>query len=151
MQRRFRPLIALTVFVAGSVWYFNQPGLTQLPVPGSGPGPRPSLPAVRSADRHDDRDQIVDIIAVVDRILTDDSNGSAHQRFIIRTNTGATLLIAHNIDLAPRLEGLSTGDTVRVVGEYERNERGGVIHWTHRDPQGRHAAGYIEWKGRRYQ
>ena len=87
----------------------------------------------------------------VDRVLADDNDGSRHQRFIIRTGAGVTLLIAHNIDLAPRLSGLAAGDTVEVYGEYEWNDKGGLMHWTHKDPGGKHAAGYIEWRGRRYQ
>ena len=46
---------------------------------------------------------------------------------------------------------VAVGDTVEVFGEYEWNAQGGVMHWTHDDPQGTHPAGYIEWKGRRYQ
>ncbi len=88
---------------------------------------------------------------VVERILSDDRDGSPHQRFIIRTPSGLSLLIAHNLDLAPRLNGLAPGDAVSVLGEYEWNEKGGVMHWTHNDPRGRHRAGYIEWRGRRYQ
>ncbi len=87
----------------------------------------------------------------VERLLADDNDGSRHQRFIIRTGVGVTLLIAHNVDLAPRLSGLAVGDIVEVYGEYEWNDRGGLIHWTHKDPGGNHAAGYIEWRGRRYQ
>lgn len=88
---------------------------------------------------------------VVIRVLEDDRDGSRHQRFIIREDGGKTLLIAHNIDLAPRLDGLRPGERVTVSGEYVWNARGGTVHWTHRDPQGRHVAGYIEWRGRRYQ
>jgi hypothetical protein len=87
----------------------------------------------------------------VERLLADDNDGSRHQRFIIRVDGGTTLLIAHNIDLAPRLDGLGTGDAVEVYGEYEWNDRGGLLHWTHKDPAGRHVAGYIEWRGRRFQ
>jgi len=87
----------------------------------------------------------------VERLLADDRDGSAHQRFIIATGSGVTLLIAHNIDLAPRLDGLKVGDTVEVHGEYEWNDKGGLIHWTHKDPGGNHSPGYIEWRGRRYQ
>ena len=87
----------------------------------------------------------------VSRILSDDTDGSRHQRFILRLSSGRTLLIAHNIDLAPRINSLRTGDTVSFYGEYEWNDRGGVIHWTHHDPQGRHAAGWLEHKGQRYQ
>lgn len=88
---------------------------------------------------------------VVIRILADDRDGSRHQRFIIRVDGGETLLIAHNIDLAPRLNGLAVGQRVRVSGEFAWNPQGGTVHWTHHDPQGRHVPGYIEWRGRRYQ
>lgn len=95
--------------------------------------------------------QTFTVTGIVERILTDDRDGSPHQRFIIRTPRGVSLLIAHNLDLAARLEGLKPGDTVSALGEYEWNQKGGVMHWTHKDPQGRHRAGYIEWRGRRYQ
>jgi hypothetical protein len=87
----------------------------------------------------------------VARTLADDRDGSRHQRFIIETNGGQTLLVAHNIDLAPRLDGLKAGDSVALYGEYEWNDQGGIMHWTHHDPAGRHEAGYIEWRGRKYQ
>jgi len=87
----------------------------------------------------------------VSRLLSDDNDGSRHQRFILRPSTGRTLLIAHNIDLAPRLSSLRVGDSVSFYGVYEWNDRGGVIHWTHHDPRGRHPAGWLEHKGRRYQ
>lgn len=88
---------------------------------------------------------------VVTRILRDDNDGSRHQRFIIELKTGQTLLIAHNIDLAPRIDSLEVGDEVAFVGEYEWNSKGGAIHWTHRDPNRRHVAGWLKHKGRRYQ
>jgi hypothetical protein len=85
------------------------------------------------------------------RILSDDNEGSRHQRFILRRSSGQTLLIAHNIDLAPRVESLREGDAVSFYGEYETNSQGGVIHWTHKDPNGRHADGYLQHNGRRYE
>jgi hypothetical protein len=88
---------------------------------------------------------------IVSKILRDDNDGSRHQRLLVRLASGQTLLIAHNIDLAPRLDGVREGDEVAFHGEYEWNNKGGVIHWTHHDPQGRHAAGWLEHKGRRYQ
>jgi hypothetical protein len=85
------------------------------------------------------------------RILADDDNGSRHQRFIIQIQSGRTLLIAHNIDLAPRVAGIRKGDTVEFNGEFEPNPQGGVIHWTHLDPQGSHVAGWLKYNGRMYQ
>ena len=85
------------------------------------------------------------------KILPDDNNGSRHQRFIVRLNSGLTLLVAHNIDLAPRVASLNEGDSVNFYGQYEWNQKGGVMHWTHADPNGIHVAGWIEHKGKKYQ
>lgn len=59
--------------------------------------------------------------------------------------------MAHNIDVAPRIEGLTAGDTVAFNGVYEWNPEGGTIHWTHHDPDGSHKAGWLEHHGRKYQ
>lgn len=88
---------------------------------------------------------------VIERLLSDDNDGSRHQRFIVRLDSGRTVLVAHNIDLAPRVPNLQKGQQVSFFGEYEWNERGGVIHWTHHDPRGQHVGGWIDYKGRRYQ
>jgi hypothetical protein len=85
------------------------------------------------------------------RILPDDNDGSRHQRFVLRLANGRTLLIAHNIDLAPRIDGIREGDTVEFHGEFRSNDRGGVIHWTHHDPQRRHPGGWLRHRGKTYQ
>jgi hypothetical protein len=87
----------------------------------------------------------------VTRILSDDNDGSRHQRFIVTLASGQTIFIAHNIDLAPRIDGLAVGDTITFKGEYEWNDKGGVMHWTHHDPAGRHEAGWIRHNGKTYQ
>jgi len=87
----------------------------------------------------------------VSRLLPDDNDGSRHQKFILQTSTGQTILVAHNIDLAPRVANLQVGDTVEFYGEYEWNEKGGVIHWTHHDPDNRHAHGWLRHRGAVYQ
>ncbi len=84
-------------------------------------------------------------------VLPDDNVGGRHQRFIIRLASGQTLLVAHNVDLAPRITSLKVGDTVSYCGEYEPTPKGGMIHWTHRDPRGRHAAGWLKHNGHLYQ
>ena len=76
-------------------------------------------------------------------ILADDNNGTRHQRFIIKLANKQSLLIAHNIDLAPKIINLSIGDLIEFFGEYEWNDKGGIIHWTHYDPAGKHIDGWI--------
>ena len=88
---------------------------------------------------------------VVVRLLADDDEGARHQRFILRLASGQTLLIAHNIDVAPRVEGVRVGDTVAFKGVYEWSEEGGTVHWTHRDPEGEHEAGWLLHDDRVYQ
>lgn len=93
----------------------------------------------------------VEFTARVSRLLADDIREPRHQRFVVRLGSGHSLLIAHNIDLAPRITDLDTDDTVRVRGVYEWNRDGGVIHWTHHDPAGKKTGGWIRHKNKRYQ
>jgi hypothetical protein len=88
---------------------------------------------------------------IVEKVLPDDRQGSRHQRFIVRLASGRTVLIAHNIDLAPRVANLRAGDAVAFSGEFEENDKGGVVHWTHRDPARRHVDGWIRHHGNLYQ
>ena len=88
---------------------------------------------------------------LVSAMLPDDTTGSQHQRFILRLTSGQSLLIAHNIDLAPRIADLNIGDRVEFYGEYAWNPEGGVVHWTHHDPDARHAAGWLRHNGKLYQ
>lgn len=85
------------------------------------------------------------------KVLPDDNDGSRHQRFIVRLASGQTILVAHNIDLGARISSLKDGDDVTFSGEYEWSPKGGIVHWTHRDPDGRHQAGWIEHNGQVFQ
>ena len=84
-------------------------------------------------------------------VLRDDNEGSRHQKFILSLDNGLTILVAHNIDLAPKIENLRKGDMVEFFGEYEYSAQGGVIHWTHRDPNHRHEDGWLKHNGKIYQ
>ena len=104
------------------------------------------------AFRNHQSDLIVDSVSgTVEAVLPDDTEGDRHQRFIIRISRDQTVLVVHNIDVAPRIEGLRKGDRVSVKGEYEWNERGGLIHWTHKDPRSSHEDGWIDFNRVRYE
>lgn len=110
----------------------------------------PTAPRARESTRFQSGER-VETSGEVERVLADDNDGSRHQRFIVRLASGQTLLIAHNIDIAPRVAGLARGDSVSFAGIYEPNDKGGVVHWTHHDPSGRHTGGWIEHNGQRYE
>ncbi len=85
------------------------------------------------------------------KILPNDTQGSRHQKFILKLNSGQTILIAHNIDIAPRISALNVGDHINFYGKYEWNPKGGVVHWTHHDPSDRHEGGWLNHGGKIYE
>jgi len=149
-----RKLVIIAVLVAWGAWTGWEQLQPRTPVEApAGPriDTRTADDALARAWREGRSDVQVEGRGTVTRILPDDNDGSRHQRFILRLATGQTLLVAHNIDLAPRIDALQVGDTVGFYGEYEWNDRGGVVHWTHHDPQGRHVGGWLEHRGQRYE
>lgn len=155
--------LILTV-VVGVIAYLYEQGF--IPEGSNGPAPaadeRDDSPRLNRFDNKGDRiileayraqrgDVQVEGSGVVKKVLRDDNKGSRHQRFLLELNNGLTLLVAHNIDLAPRIDGLKAGDTVAFFGEYEWNNQGGVMHWTHHDPGRRHVDGWLKHAGRTYQ
>lgn len=97
--------------------------------------------------------EMVQFDARVVKTLSDDNFEDRHQRFIIEIDylpsSINTVLIAHNIDLAPRVP-VERGSVVRFYGQYEWNEKGGILHWTHHDPSNWREGGWIELHGKRY-
>jgi len=85
------------------------------------------------------------------KIIKGDKYGSNHQRFVVKLESGQNILIAHNIDLAPKVVGLQTGALISFKGEYEWNNKGGVIHWTHHDPKGSHPNGWLFYNNQKYE
>jgi hypothetical protein len=84
----------------------------------------------------------------VTRILATDNAGARHEKFLVRAGA-ITVLVVHNIDIAPFVP-VRAGDSVVVRGEYIWNSQGGLLHWTHHDPEGRHQAGWIRLGGQTY-
>lgn len=145
-MKRVWPL--LLIFAAGAFWY-SQESVDVAPVEAN---PQGTLAGeIEGLFERRASDVQVQGVGTVLRTLSDDNEGSRHQRFILELPSGHTLLVAHNIDLARRIDPLKKGDRVEFFGEYEWNDRGGVIHWTHHDPQGRHVAGWLKHQGRTYQ
>jgi len=73
-----------------------------------------------------------------------------HEAFDCRAEDGTQLEIVDNVDLAPRIP-VTPGDRIVVRGELVHDEgREPVVHWTHHDPSGRHADGWIDLAGKRY-
>ena len=97
-----------------------------------------------------DTGQWVEASGLVKKLLSDDSDGSRHQRMILDMRNGQTLLIAHNLDLAKRVP-LGVGDRIRFRGMYEWNDLGGLVHWTHHDPLGVEDGGWVKFRTRIYQ
>ena len=81
---------------------------------------------------------------IVTSILNDDVVGRKHQRFVLELAHHKTLLILNNIDIFPRLSPLEISDRVEFFGEYIWNRHGGTLHWTHHDPRGIRADGYVK-------
>lgn len=75
---------------------------------------------------------------------------SPHRQLHAWVASGQTLLVAHNIDLAPRISAIAKDDTIDFNGEYEWNDQGGVVRWTHHDPAGRQPTCWIQHEGRTY-
>ncbi len=141
------------LLVYGARWLEVTDSGSVVPAPPEAARPAPGAPddAARIAELFARRRSgvVVEAAGRVERVLRDDLEGSRHQRLVLRLEGGQTLLVAHNIDLAPRVP-LARGDVVRFRGQYEWNDRGGVLHWTHHDPDGRRPGGWLEHEGRRY-
>lgn len=88
---------------------------------------------------------------VVVQVLPDVNDGDRQQRFMLGLATGQTIMIVHNVSLAPRIPLLNMGDVVEFNGLYEWNAQGGAVRWTHRDPAGWHPPGWLRHNGRTFQ
>jgi hypothetical protein len=63
---------------------------------------------------------------------------------------GLSVRVEDNLDLTGEIP-IGEGESVTVRGEYIYEPAGGLIHYTHKDPRGRHDAGYVQASGRIYQ
>jgi hypothetical protein len=116
-----------------------------------GANPQPDDAAIVS-DFHNHQSTVeVTADGTVVRLLPDRTSSSgAHEQFIVKLSSGdITVEVEHNISIGVRAP-VKEGDRVIVHGEYIWNAQGGLIHFTHHDPQGTHEGGYIQANGKTY-
>lgn len=86
--------------------------------------------------------------ARVVRVLGDrEGRSGMHEGFIIRA-AARTFKVEDNVDITGPIP-LHAGDAVSLLGQLECDDY--VIHWTHRDPSGRHMSGYVKVNGAVYE
>ena len=157
-EKKLLPVLLIAAAAVALYFFDGQGGQAPLNPPASPTQPASSIQAsssgsdsrLQTAFERRESDFQIEGRGVVAKVLLDDNKGLRHQRFILRLNSGQTVLVAHNIDLAPKVKGLKKGDEVAFYGEYEWSGQGGVIHWTHRDSQGRHPDGWLKHEGEVY-
>jgi hypothetical protein len=143
-----KKLSALIVIVVLVFAYSSQQGISS---PGSTAVASDSNSVVEKAFKNRQSNIQLQGQGVVIKLLRDDNEGLRHQKFILKMRSGLTLLVAHNIDLAARINDLKVGDSVEFYGEYEWNKKGGVIHWTHHAPNNDHIGGWLKHNAKTYQ
>lgn len=104
---------------------------------------------------YDAQSQKKEVVAdgTVTRILgTRRGPSGTHEGFLLQLNSGCdlTIRIETNTDLTGPVP-LTRGEHVLVKGEYVYYSLGGVLHWTHHDPRGRHEGGYVQANGKIYE
>jgi hypothetical protein len=76
-----------------------------------------------------------------------------HEGFLLHlrgsAGHGLSVKVEDNTDITGPIP-LQPGDELELRGEYIYNDLGGLIHYTHHDPSGRHAGGYIQVGGKTY-
>ena len=142
-RRRMTPRRAIALLVVAAIAY----GSSHFSC--SKPG---TLGETALGQAHDQQlsDVLVQGEGRVKLVMGDDTRGSRHQHLLIEVPQGFTVKLAHNIDLAPRVPAV-VGESLEFRGVYEFNEKGGVVHWTHKDPDGKHPGGWIRHRGRVYE
>ncbi|WP_457599247.1 DUF3465 domain-containing protein [Hydrogenimonas sp.] len=148
--RNIRRYLLVLLILAGVLAYLPQLSDRPQPHTTSRAQEKSRILPVEEAQSRRLSDVWVEGEGVVVRTLRDDDRGPRHQRFILRLGNGRTLLVVHNIDLAPRIDDLRPGERVGFVGEFVDNPKGGLVHWTHHDPSGRQEGGWLKYRGKIY-
>jgi Protein of unknown function (DUF3465) len=113
-------------------------------------GVNPDNAGALDAIAHDQSGTEVTVEGPVLRVLATHSGAQGvHEQFIVAVranNAEQDVLVADNISIG-RAAPVHAGDDVTVRGELAIDPSGPVIHWTHRDPRGRHQSGFVRLRG----
>lgn len=112
--------------------------------------PRPDTLAQAGADcakgaRHEEVRFYGSVLETLGTRLT---RSGAHEGFIVLTAAHKHVRVEDNTDITGAIP-LRLGEPVAVQGQYACDD--GVVHWTHRDPEGRHWSGFITAGGHTYE
>lgn len=146
LLRRLSFPLLLAALVAGIVWLRLQPRTVSLRVAERG---QAAGCASAAEDFRDRRDGVwITVAARVERALPDSRSRYRHQRFILRCPSGQTLLIVNDVSIGQRVP-VALGRRAVVRGQFIWNALGGLIHFTHHDPEGGQG-GWILYGGKVY-
>ncbi len=162
-QKKLKPLsiVVLLAILAVTWWLENRkpgqspsggPSATR-DAPGNG-SPRAEAPpqgdgALAQAIRAKRSGVWVEGEGMIVHLLPDDRIAPRHQLCLVELAGGHTIKISHNVDLAPNVRW-KKGREIEFRGRFEWTDKGGVVHWTHHDPQGRKPGGWLRYEGKTY-
>ncbi len=114
--------IAIGCFLYVTVWHYR-------PIKGHGS----TQQAISSDSSHDFilqdafarrlNDIQVEGEGKISKLLPDDTGGIRHQKMIVVLNSGQSILLAHNIDLAGKIDPIQLGDIIAFKCEYVWSEK----------------------------
>ncbi len=136
--------ITLLLLIAVGYWYINQQRFEQT-------SSNDQIQLLEKYYQNKISKKMIKISGTTVKLLADDTIEPRHQKFILEASNGMSVLVTHNIDLAPRINSLNEGDLVEIYGQYEWNHKGGLIHWTHHDPKSLREGGWIIHNGKKYE
>ncbi|MDE2483427.1 MAG: DUF3465 domain-containing protein [bacterium] len=97
-------------------------------------------------------DEVIATGHVIDVLGERAGRSGEHEGYLVKLDGNCDLLV--KVETNTTITGpiaLRPKERVVVKGVYIYNPLGGLIHWTHHDPRGRHVGGYVTAGGTSYQ
>jgi hypothetical protein len=123
------------------------------PAPGGGTALPTNAEVYAAWQQHRSPVEVTALGTVVKVLGIRSGRSGRHEGFLVHLSGNEshdlTIRVEDNVDLTGPIP-LRSGDSVELRGEYIFDPRGGILHYTHRDPRGRHPNGYVRVNGRTY-